>query len=369
MKLGSGTTLIEVSKCLGYYASPIKLSELVKHPNLNKWSGIKPIIHVGAGPNTKSELQAFMASAQWGLDMTYVTGTTDEGMWGEAITESKNDPWKYSGITVTQDYPGRLGDFRWYNTDAECPFNKVENSYNVPGVEYKKGPVVELSWSRNNGANVEIDPYDYTLFRNKPTFIVYRKVGSSNGLSAATSTISSSFTGMTSGWMQWTSAQTGTYEACAVIYRDNAGEMYPLPETYTQFTVRNMTAEEYSGIQVANYCDITLASTVGQLTVKMSIRNITDSSKSVNVACYVYDSRNEQLWYNTGTTFTVAANTLLYIYGNENMQFVTTDPGTIRVEDIQAGGTFRPPLYAEVRGKNNAIGDSTITKTKTIYST
>ena len=368
-KLGSGTTLIEVAQTLGYYCNPIKLSELVKHPNLNKWSRCKPIIHVGEGPTTISGLQQMMDAAQWGLEMDYVGSmNTDEEMYGNSIVMARGECWHYSGVTVTRDYPGRLGDFRTYNQEAESPFNPVELYYYVPGLEETKGPVIQLKFDRNTSSNAEINPYDYSLFRNKPIHIVYKKVNESNGYSAVQGTVSQSFTSITSERIQLTSAQTGDYEACAVIYRDNAGEMYPLPNSYIRFNLRNFSKEEYCHLQLANQCKIEMGSTVGQLTVKMQLRNISDDPITATCTCFVYDSRNENLFYNTGTTFIIPARQVLIVYGNENNQLVTTDPGPIRIEDIQAAGTFRPPLYARVTAKNNMMNDCILTKTATILS-
>lgn len=367
-KLGSGTTLIEVAQTLGYYCNPIKLSELVKHPNLNMYSECKPIYHVGTLPADEAGFKAAMASARYGIEMTSVTGTTDEGMWSDTIAESKGNPWVYTGVTVTRDYPGRLSDFRWYNQDAECPYNPVELYYYVPGLEETKGPVMQLKFSLNTSPNVEIDPYKVSTLHGTYE-ILCQKVGTNNSFLVASAAVSTAFTELTSERIQLTSAQTGDYEACAAIHRGGGDqEYYPLPNSYIRFNLRNFSKEEYCHLQLANQCKIEMGSTVGQLTVKMQLRNISDDPITATCTCFVYDSRNENLFYNTGTTFTIPARQILIVYGNENNQLVTTDPGPIRVEDIQAAGTFRPPLYARVTAKNNMMNDCILTKTATILS-
>ena len=367
MKLGTGTTLIEVAQTLGYYANPIQLSKLVNHPSLNKWSRVKPVAYAGESKATVEQLEQWMDNIGWGITMDSVGPmNTDEQMYGSAITVSQGECWHYTGMTPTQDYPARLGDFRHYNTDAECPYLPVELNYYVPGVEMHYGPVIELRWARNQSANAEINPYlKSTLHGNY--YIVYRKVGTTLGYSAATTPVTESFSSLTSSRIQLTSAQTGDYEACALIRRGGGeGELYPLPETHMFFTVKNQTEEEYAGISLTNQCSMTKSSTIGHLYVRLKVRNTTNSAITAVVGCIVTDNRNSVLWQKFNHRVSVPANSSVTLYGNENQAFQTTDPGYIRIEDLGPTGDFRPPIAAECRAKNSIKGDVEMKKTTTI---
>lgn len=365
-KLGTGTTLIQVAQTLGYYANPIKLSELVKHPNLNKWSRCKPVPYTGESKATVAQLEQWMDNIGWGLEMDSVGQmSTDEQMYGSAITASQGECWHYTGMTPTTNYPARLGDFRHYNTDAVCPYLPVELNYYVPGVDKHYGPVMELKWQKNQSANAEINPYlKSTLHGNY--YIVYRKVGTTLGYSAATAQVTESFSSMTSARIQLPSAQTGDYEACALIKRGGGdGELYPLPETHVTFSLRNQTEEEYAGLQLSNQCSMTRSSTVGHLIVKLKIMNITSAAITATVGCIVTDSRNNSIWQKLNYNVSVPANGSVTLYGDENQAFTTTQT-EIRVEDVGPTGQFRPPIGAECRAKNSLKSDVEIIKTATI---
>lgn len=369
MKLGTGCTMIEVAQTLGYYANPIQLSKLVNHPNLNKWSRVKPVAYAGASYDNVADLEAFMDLNGWGIEMDSVgVLNTDEEMYGSALTLSKGECWHYSGMTVSQDYPARLGDFRHYNTDAECPYLPVELSYYVPGVAGHYGPVMELTWRRNQSANAEINPYlKSTLHGNY--YIVYRKKGETNADSAVTTGVTENFTSMTSERIELSSAQTGDYEACALIKRGGGdGELYPLPETYVTFNLRNMSEEEYVGLSLVNQCSMTLSSTIGHLTVRLQVRNLTNASITAIVGCEVYDNRNQMLFQKLNYSVTVAAGASVTLYGDENNTLSTTDSGSIRIEDVSSSGTFRPPIAAQCRAKNSLKGDVEIRKSATLLT-
>ena len=365
-KLGSGVTLIEVSQVLGYYANPIQLSKLVNHPSLNKWSRVKPIPYTGLSYDNVEDLEAFMDLNGWGITMDSVGPmNTDEQMYGSAITASQGECWHYTGMTPTQDYPGRLGDFRHYNTDAVCPYLPVELNYYVPGVDGHYGPVMELKWQKSQSINAEINPYlKSTLHGNY--YIVYRKVGDTLGYSAATAQVTETFTSMTSARIQLPSAQTGDYEACALIKRGGGdGELYPLPETHITFNLRNQTEEEYAGLQLSNQCSMTRSSTIGHLIVKLKITNITNTAITALVGCIVTDSRNNSIWQKFNHEVSVPANGSITLYGDENETFTTTQT-EIRVEGVSPTGDFRPPIGAECRAKNSLKSDVEIIKTATI---
>ena len=369
MKLGSGVTMIEVAQTLGYYANPIQLSRLVKHPNLNKWSRCHPVAYAGDSKATTAELEQWMDQIGWGIEMDSIQPmNTDAQTYGSAITASMGECWHYSGMTPTQDYPARLGDFRHYNTDAECPFLPVELYYYVPGVENHYGPTVQLKWGRNLSANAEIDPYKKSTLHGN-YHILLKKSGSTTGASMVSSAVTSTFSSMTSSNISLNSAQTGTYQACAVVVRTGGdNEVYPLPNTYITFETRNYTEEEYVGLQLVNQCSMTKSSTVGQLTVRLKLTNLTNESISAIVGCEVYDNRNAMVWQKLNYSVTVPANSSITLYGNENQNFVTTDPGTIRVEDIGPSGTFRPPITAECRAKNSLKSDVEMRRSATILA-
>lgn len=369
MKLGSGVTMIEVAQTLGYYANPIQLSKLVNHPNLNKWSRCKPVAYAGNSKNTVGELEQWMDQIGWGFEMDSVgVLNTDEQMYGSALTLSKGECWHYSGMTVTENYPARLGDFRHYNTAAECPYLPVELNYYVPGVAGHYGPTVELKWSRNLSQNSEINPYLKSTLHGK-YYIVYRKQGETNANSAVTANVTETFSAMTSERIQLSSAQTGDYEACALVKRGGGdGELYPLPETYVSFNLRNMSEEEYVGLSLVNQCSMTLSSTIGHLTVRLQVRNLTDASITAIVGCEVYDNRNEMLFQKLNYSVTVPAGSSVTLYGDENNTLSTTDSGSIRIEDVSSSGTFRPPIAAQCRAKNSLKGDVEIRKSATLLT-
>jgi hypothetical protein len=369
MKLGSGCTIIEVAKFLGYWASPILLSRLVKHVNIPKWSRCKPVAYSRTieSKATQAEQEAWFDSIGWGFEMDSVSQmNTDSQMYGSAITLSQGDVWHYSGMTPTEDYPARLGDFRWCNSDAEVPFLPVELYYYVPGVDKHKGPVIELKWGRNLSQNSEINPYNYNLLRGN-YHILLKKSGSTTGASMVSTAVTDSFTSVTTPRIILTSAETGTYECCAAIKRGGGeGEIYPLPDTYISIELRNQTEEEYAGLALTNQCSMTKSSTVGQLTVRLKVLNLTNETITAIVGCEVLDNRGSVVWQKLNHSVSVPANSSITLYGNENQNFVTTDPGTIRVEDIGPSGTFRPPISAECRAKNSLKSDVEMIKTAQI---
>lgn len=370
-KLGTKVTLIEIANILGYYANPILLSRLVKHINLNKWSRCKPVAYSKTieSKATTAELEAWMDSIGWGLDMDFVLPmNTDAETYGSAITVSQGECWHYSGMTPTQDYPGRAGDFRHYNTDAECPFLPVELYYYVPGVEYHYGPKIQLKWGKNLSQNVEIDPYKQTTLRGD-YHILLRKLGATTGATMASSAVTENFTAMTTTNITMASSDTGTYQVCAAIVRGGGNhEVYPLPGTYAAFEVRNQTEEEYAGLSLVNQCYMTKNSTVGQLTVKLKVTNLTNDAITALVGCEVLDNRSSVVWRKLNHSVTVPANSSVTLYGNENQNFVTTDPGAIRVEDVGPSGTFRPPITASTRAKNSLKSDVELIRSATILN-
>ena len=372
MKLGTGCTMIEVSQALGYFANPLMLSRLVNHPNLNKWSRVKPVPYTGPSYDNVSDLEAFMDLNGWGIEMDSVgVLNTDELMYGSALTLSKGECWHYSGFTPSQSYPARLGDFRHYNTDAECPYLPVELSYYVPGVDGHYGPVMELTWRRNLSQNAEINPYLKSTLHGK-YYVVYRKKGETSANSAVTTTVTEGFSAMTSERIQLSSGQTGDYEACALIKRGGGdGELYPLPETYLSYNLRNYSEEEYVGLSFTNLCSLTKrTNTQGTLVVKLQLRNLTNDAIDARVGCVVYDNRgygNGQtpLWQSYDYSVNVPAGGVVILYGTDGQSFTTTYT-EIDVENISSSGDVRPPVYAEGRAKNYYKGDVTIVKTATI---
>lgn len=370
MKLGSGTTIIEVANTLGYYANPILLSRLVKHININKWSRCKPLEYAIESKTTQAQQEALMDQLQWGFEMDKVLPmNTDAQTYGSAITLSQGECWHYTGVTASADYPGRLADFRWYNTDAECPYLPVELYYYVPGVEYHYGPRIKLKWGRNLSANAEINPYLNTNLRGN-YHILLKKSGSTTGSSAVSTSVTEAFTAVTSTTISMGTGDTGTYQACAAIQRGGGDhEIYPLPETYITFDVKNLTEEEYAGISLINQCSMVQQSnTVYNLFVRLKIRNLTSEAITAVVGCNIYDTRNNTVWQKLNHSVSVPANSEVYLYGNENQAFVTTDPGSIRVEDVSSSGTFRPPIVAEARAKNSLKADVEMIRSVTILS-
>lgn len=367
MKLGTGCTMIEVSQALGYYANPLMLSRLVNHPNLNKWSRVKPVAYTGPSYDNVADLEAFMDLNGWGIEMDSVgVLNTDELMYGSALTLSKGECWHYSGFTPSQSYPARLGDFRHYNTDAECPYLPVELSYYVPGVDGHYGPVMELTWRRNLSQNAEINPYLKSTLHGK-YYVVYRKKGETSANSAVTTTVTEGFSAMTSERIQLSSGQTGDYEACALIKRGGGdGELYPLPETYLSYNLRNYSEEEYVGLSLVNQCSMTKSSTIGHLFVKLQVRNLTNDAITAVVGCEVYDNRNEKLFQKLNYSVNVPAGGVVILYGTDDNAFTTTNPGDIRIEDVSSSGTFRPPIGSTCYCKNSLKGDVTMSKSATI---
>lgn len=366
-KLGTGVTLIEISQALGYFASPLQLSRLGTHPNINKWSRCKFVGYTGPSYDNVEDLEAFMDLNGWGLEMASVGPmNTDEQMYGSALTLSKGECWTYSGHTPTAEYPLRMADMRHYNTDAECPYLPVELSYYVPGVDGHYGPVMELTWRRNLSQNAEINPYLKSTLHGK-YYVVYRKKGETSANSAVTTTVTEGFSAMTSERIQLSSGQTGDYEACALIKRGGGdGELYPLPETYLSYNLRNYSEEEYVGLSLVNQCSMTKSSTIGHLFVKLQVRNLTNASITAIVGCEVYDNRNEMLFQKLNYSVNVPAGGVVILYGDENNNLTTTNPGDIRIEDVSSSGTFRPPIAAQCRAKNSLKGDVEIRKTATI---
>lgn len=369
MKLGSGCTIIEVAKFLGYWASPILLSRLVKHVNLPKWSRCKPVAYSRTieSKATQDEQEAWFDSIGWGFNMKSVLPmNTDEQTYGSAITLSQGDVWEYSGFTPTEDYPGRLGDFRWCNGDAEIPFLPVELYYYDPGIENHRGPTIQLKWGRNLNPNSEINPYNYSKLRGN-YHILLRKLGQTTGSSMIESAVTQDFSAMTTTNISMESADTGTYEVCAAIVEGGGDQnTYPLPGTYSNFTVRNRTEEEYLGISLTNQCSMRLVSATGWLTVKMKLTNLTNEAISADVGCDVYDSRGERLWQKLNHSVTIPANGSITLYGKTDPEaFVTTDPGEIKVEDVGAHGQFRPPIMADCKVTRLGI---TMTKSATILN-
>lgn len=369
-KLGSGTTLIEAANVLGYYADPIQLSRLAKHPNLPKYSRCHPVGYVGDSKTTQAEQEAWMDSIGWGFEMDSVLPmNTDAQTYGSAITVSRGECWHYSGVTATQEIPARLGDFRWLNTDAECPFLPVELYYYVPGVDNHKGSVLQLKWGRNLSQNSEINPYNNQQLRGN-YHILLRKLGQTTGSTMISTGVTETFTAMTTTNIIMESGDTGTYEACAAIVRGGGNnEVYPLPGTYMTFNAWNQTEEEYAGLSLVNQCSMTRSSTVGQLTVKLKVTNLTNEAITAIVGCEVLDNRGEVVWRVLNHSVSVPANGTITLYGKTNPEaFVTTDPGEIRVEDVGPSGQFRPPITAECRAKNSLKSDVEMKKSATILN-
>lgn len=371
-KLGSGVTMIEVANFLGYYCNPIQLSRLVKHPNIPKWSRCHPVGYVGESKATQAEQEAWMDSLAWGFNMKSVLPmNTDAQTYGSAITLSQQDVWEYTGVTASQTTPGRLSDFRWCNDAAECPFLPVELYYYVPGVEYHYGPNIQLKWGKNLSQNVEIDPYNYNALRQGSYHILLRKLGATTGTTMLSTGVTDTFTAMTTSNITMESGDTGTYEVCAAIqkYGENH-EVYPLPGTYMQFTVRNQTEEEYVGLRLTNQCYMTRSSTVGALYVKMQIQNLTNEAITAVINCRVYDGQStpHRLWpvnnnNYTGETITIAAGGSATYYGTDNT-LTATQQEPIRIEDI--GNTVRPPVTADCTVYNTLKQGVTMTKSATI---
>lgn len=375
-KLGSGVTLVEIAQTLGFYANPILLSKLGSHPNLNKWSRCKFVGYVGPSKNTVEELEQWMDDLHWGFNMKSVQPmNTDAQTYGSAITLSMGDVWAYSGVTASPDSPVRTGDMRHYNTDAECPFLPVELYYMDPGVDDHKPTKIRLKWGMNQSLNAEINPY------NNPNLggdyhILLKKSGTTTGTSMVESAVTENFADMTSPLIEIGSAQTGTYQVCAAIVRGGGNhEVYPLPETYMSFDVKSQTEEEYTGLRLENQCSMTRSSTVGTLTVKLQIRNLTSEAITASATCYIYDSRWDGtddslvIWKKENYAVTVPANGVVTLYGKTDPDdFATTDQGTIRVEGVGPQEQYRPPIMAQCKVYNSAKSDVKITKTATILN-
>ena len=362
--------MVEVSNFLGYYASPILLSRLVKHPNIPVWSRCKPVAYnrTIASKTTQAEQESWFDSIGWGYNMKSVLPmNTDAETYSSAITLSQEDVWEYSGCTPTENLPGRLADFRWCNGDAEIPFLPVELYYYDPGIEYHRGPTIQLKWARNLNQNSEINPYNYNALRQGDYHILLRKLGATTGTTMLSTGVTETFTAMTTSNITMESGDTGTYEVCAAIQKYGGNhEVYPLPGTYTKFTVRNRTEEEYLGLSLTNQCSMRLVSATGWLTVRMKLTNLTNEAITASVGCEVYDSRNTMVWQKLNHSVTVPANGSITLYGKTDPEaFVTTDPGEIKVEDVGAQGQFRPPITADCKVTRLGI---TMTKSATILN-
>lgn len=342
--------------------SSCTLSDLVKVRSINKWSACKPIQHTGdALADTYSGLTGVMATSNYGFDLDADYCADENACLTKAATSTTL--WNYTKWVPSSDYPARLGDFRGYNHAAICPFSEVGFSYTpVPGVEGTSHvPTFGFDARISTDTNAEIKPKDMTRLKSGNYKIIYRKKGTNAAEVACTSALTA--TVIQTGRISGSTSNTGTFEVCLAIQRGGGDqEWYPMPETYRTFEVRNQTKEEYAGVFVTNLCQLNVNSTIGHLYVKLKVTNITDNDLEVAVGCTITDSKtgNQPLWNNTipqsslgATTYTLSAHTSMYVYGNENQEWVTTDPGDIRVEGI--GTDWRAPIestcYAKVVGK------------------
>lgn len=365
----SGITMSAVHCALGVITplSSVTLSDLVKVRSINKWSMCKPIQHTGdALSDTFAGLTGVMATSKFGFELA--SAETENACL--SLAASQTDLWAYQRWTPSSSYPARLGDFRGYNHAAVSPFQKVNRSYYVPGVEGYKAPVYEMEElilsksaspsSNNYNANAEINPHDMFPGNAHKYAILYRKQGT-NSTSSSTEVNMSNLT-LDTGRLTGSTSLTGTFECCVAIHKDGDSIWYPCPDTYTTFNIRNQTVEEYVGVSIVNQCSLAVSSTIGHLVVKMQVSNITDTDLEVAIGCTITDSKagNQPLWNNTipqtslgATTYTISAHTSMTFYGNENQQWETTDPGDIRVEAI--GSDWIAPIestcYAKVVGK------------------
>lgn len=371
----TGITMSAVHCALGVITplSSCTLSDLVKVGSINKWSKTKPIKHTGASlADTYSGLTGVMATSRFGFELA--SADTENGCL--SLAASQSDLWAYQKWTPSSSYPARLGDFRGYNHAAVSPFQTIYIDYNVPGVENTShlpqyqmvARVLSNAGSGNNyNANAEINPKDMFTGTSHKYAILYRKQGTSS--TSASSEVNLSGLTVDTGRITGTTSNTGTFECCLAIHKSGDSIWYPCPETYRTFVVRNMTKEEYAGVYVTNLCQMNVSSTIGHLYVKMQVTNITNNDLEVAVGCTITDSRtgNQPLWNNTipqsslgATTYTISAHTSMTFYGNENQQWVTTDPGDIRVEGI--GSDWRAPIestcYAKVVGKWDVAVDN-----------
>lgn len=272
-----------------------------------------------------------------------------------------------------------MGDFRGYNHQAVSPFQPLYLDYNAPGVEDYIEPQYQLvavnlskdapAQSNNYNANAEINPKDMGEFNSGEYVILWRKKGTHN-TSASTPTALTQFT-VDTGRITGSTSVTGTFESCLAIHRRGGnGAYYPCDGTYRTFEVRTQTKEEYIGLYLTNQCRLNVRSTIGDLTVQMTLTNITDTAIETKVYCLVKGTHQDNIWQSanistTQQTFTVPAHGSLTIYGTENQTFSTEPQGTIRVEDITHYGS---PITADCRARNTLHGVITVTKEKTIYT-
>lgn len=366
---------MEAAQCLGYFAAPLQLSKLGNHPNINKWSRCKFVGYTGPSYDNVEDLEEFMDRAfdGWGFTMDRVGHmNTDNEMFGSAVTLSKGEVWHYSGHTPTVDYPVRLGDMRHYNSAAECPYLPVEfeREY-TPGVEGHYGPRVILKWRMNDSQNVEINPYLNSNLNSGTYHILLKPASGNTGISVGSSQVTESFTGMSSSTITMESGQTGDYEACAAIYKSNTSEVFPLPNTYFKFNVRNMSEEEYVGISLTNLCSLTrrtAGGATGDLLVHFRVRNLTNETITANTSCRVYDSKavnpTEPFQYTT-LTITIPAYGSVDVWGTENNQLTTTQQYDFKVEDINS---MTLPIMGTCTATNAYKSDVVLTKTNTLLA-
>ncbi len=271
-----------------------------------------------------------------------------------------------------------MGDFRGYNHQAVSPFQPLSLDYNTPGVDGYRAPVYQLvarnlskdapSQSNNYNANAEINPKDMGEFNSGEYVILWRKKGTHN-TSASTPTALTQFT-VDTGRITGSTSVTGTFETCLAIHRRGGnGAYYPCDGTYRTFEIRTQTMEDYLGLYITNQCSMNVHSTIGDLTVQMTLSNISSTASTVTVYGIVTGTTTDAIWTNqppaNWASFEVPAHSNLTIYGDENGHWQTTPQGAIRVEDI---ASFGSPITAEVRARTSTHGTATISKTKTIYT-
>ena len=109
MKLGS-TNISTTTVANALQTSSHDVGTLCTHANINKWSKWKPVRYATNTGITEEQLK----SVQFGL--TAATHLTQSQMQGNSVVG-----WTYNKPLGGQNSPYRLGDFRNYNTDAQCP--------------------------------------------------------------------------------------------------------------------------------------------------------------------------------------------------------------------------------------------------------
>lgn len=157
----TGISISAVKTALG--ASSNKLSDLCKHPNINKWSKYKPI---SLPYITTDGITDWYLGSDGKCGMTIPVYTYEGAITapGTFLYDLKNHSvnWTYNPPTGGVLSPYRLGDFRGYNQDAIHPISVDESAsifLNSPGDWFRLFVGMEIT--PGNSSNLSLEDIEH----------------------------------------------------------------------------------------------------------------------------------------------------------------------------------------------------------------